>query len=90
MDEPLAALDAQTRRVLQEELLRIWGQQRKRGDRKTIIYVTHSIEEAVFLSDRVGVMSTSPGRLKEIVDIRHTPATHRGVAGTTAHRRTRA
>lgn len=69
MDEPLAALDAQTRRVLQEELLRIWGQQREKGDRKTIIYVTHSIEEAVFLSDRVGVMSTSPGRLKEIVDI---------------------
>ena len=69
MDEPLAALDAQTRRILQEELLRIWGQQREPGDRKTIIYVTHSIEEAVFLSDRVGVMSTSPGTLKEIADI---------------------
>lgn len=69
MDEPLAALDAQTRRILQEELLRIWGQERSPGDRKTIIYVTHAIDEAVFLSDRVGVMSRSPGRLKEIVEI---------------------
>ena len=69
MDEPLAALDAQTRRILQEELLRIWGQERSQRDRKTIIYVTHAIDEAVFLSDRVGVMSRSPGRLKEIVEI---------------------
>jgi NitT/TauT family transport system ATP-binding protein len=57
MDEPLGALDAQTRAVLQEELLRIWDQ-----TRKTVVYITHSIEEAVLLGDRVTLMSASPGR----------------------------
>lgn len=59
MDEPFAAVDAQTREILQEELLRIWD---KTG--KTIIFITHSIEEAVFLADRVVVMATNPGTIK--------------------------
>lgn len=65
MDEPFAAVDAQTREILQDELLRIWEE-----TNKTIIFVTHSIDEAVALADRVAVMSTKPGRIKEIVDIR--------------------
>ncbi|AIF52365.1 ABC transporter ATP-binding protein [Pelosinus sp. UFO1] len=64
MDEPFAAVDAQTREVLQEELLRIWEK-----TKKTIIFVTHGIDEAVFLADRVAVMSTNPGSIKEIVSI---------------------
>ena len=55
MDEPFAALDAQTRILLQEELVRLWE-----GSGKTIVFVTHSIEEAIFLADRVVVMSRSP------------------------------
>ncbi|HWQ79524.1 MAG TPA: ABC transporter ATP-binding protein [Anaerovoracaceae bacterium] len=64
MDEPFAAVDAQTREVLQDELLKIW----EKTD-KTIVFVTHSIEEAVFLADRVAVMSTNPGRIKAIIDV---------------------
>lgn len=64
MDEPFGALDALTRDSLNEQLLHIWE-----NTKKTIIFVTHSIEEAVFLSDRVVVMSPRPGRIKEIVDI---------------------
>lgn len=64
MDEPFAALDAQSRILLQEELLGLWE-----GSGKTIIFVTHSIEEAVFLADRVVVMSTNPGNVKAVVDI---------------------
>lgn len=64
MDEPFAALDAQTREILQDELLRIWAE-----TRKTIIFVTHSIDEAIYLADRVVVMSANPGTLKEIVNI---------------------
>lgn len=69
MDEPLGALDAQTRLVLQMELLRIWGQTAPREQRKTAIFITHDIEEAVFLADRVVVMSSHPGRIRAVIDV---------------------
>lgn len=64
MDEPFAALDAQTREALQGELLRLWGE-----TGKTVIFVTHSIDEAVFLAQRVAVITARPGRIKKIVDV---------------------
>src|SRR6195952_2491942 len=64
MDEPFGALDAHTRTRLQNDLLNIWER-----DRKTVLFVTHSVDEAVFLSDRVVVMTRSPGRIKQIVEI---------------------
>jgi NitT/TauT family transport system ATP-binding protein len=64
MDEPFAALDEQTKLILQAQLLHIWE-----TSRKTVLYVTHSIDEAITLSDRVLVMSARPGRVKEIIDI---------------------
>jgi NitT/TauT family transport system ATP-binding protein len=64
MDEPFANLDAQTRLVMREELLRIWER-----DQKTVILVTHNIEEAVMLCDRIAVMSARPGLIKEIVTV---------------------
>ena len=64
MDEPFGALDAHTRTGLQNELLEIWER-----DRKTVLFVTHSVEEAVFLSDRVVVLTKSPGRIKATIDI---------------------
>ena len=64
MDEPFAALDAQTRDLMQVELLRIW-----REARKTVLFVTHQIDEAIYLSDRVMVMSKRPGRAKKIFAI---------------------
>src|SRR6185437_12594407 len=69
MDEPLAALDAQTRIILQDELLRIWGQDRAASERRTVVFITHAIDEAVFLADRVAVMTSHPGRLKSVIDI---------------------
>jgi NitT/TauT family transport system ATP-binding protein len=69
MDEPLAALDAQTRIILQDELLRIWGQDRPASQRRTVVFITHAIDEAVFLADRIAVMTTHPGRLKALIDV---------------------
>jgi len=69
MDEPLAALDAQTRIILQDELLRIWGQDRPAAERRTVVFITHAIDEAVFLADRIAVMTTHPGRLKAVIDV---------------------
>jgi NitT/TauT family transport system ATP-binding protein len=65
MDEPFGALDAQTREILQDELSKI-----QRVEHKTIIFVTHSIREAVYLGDRVVVMTSAPGRIKQVFDIK--------------------
>jgi len=64
MDEPFAALDALTKTVMQDELLSLWEQ-----NRKTVVYVTHSLDEAVTLSDRIAVMSARPGRIREIFEV---------------------
>jgi len=64
MDEPFSSLDAQTREIMQTELMRIWDE-----GRKTVLFVTHQIDEAVFLSDRVLVFARRPGRLRENVTI---------------------
>ncbi len=64
MDEPFGALDALTRAQLQIDLQNIW-----QSSRKTVVFVTHSIEEAVFLSDRVIVMTPRPGRVREVIEI---------------------
>jgi NitT/TauT family transport system ATP-binding protein len=64
MDEPFSALDAQTREIMQTELLRIWEQ-----GRKTVLFVTHQIDEAVFLADRVMVFARRPGRIQESVQV---------------------
>ena len=65
MDEPFGALDAQTRMIMQEELLRIWE-----GSEKTVLFVTHSLEEAILLGDRIGVFSAGPdAHIKEIIDV---------------------
>lgn len=79
MDEPFAALDAQTREILQSELLRIWEQHKT-----TIVFITHSLDEAIYLSDRIAVMTHRPGRIKSVLEIalprprpaeiRHAPA----------------
>ena len=64
MDEPFGALDALTRRFLQHQLLRLWQEHKK-----TIVFVTHSVQESVYLSDRIVVMTARPGRIKEIIAI---------------------
>lgn len=79
MDEPFGALDEQTRVVLQQELLRVWD-----ASRKTVVFITHSVEEAIVLSDRILVMSSRPGRIlrdirvpfarpREVIELRRTP-----------------
>ena len=65
MDEPFGSLDAQTRVVMQEELVRL-----ARVNPRTVLFVTHSVEEAVYLADRVVIMTRRPGRIKEVLDIR--------------------
>jgi ABC-type nitrate/sulfonate/bicarbonate transport system ATPase subunit len=64
MDEPFGALDEQTRRLLQEEMLRIWE-----TARITVLFITHSMEEAVLLGDRVVLMRPRPGRIEEMIDV---------------------
>ena len=64
MDEPFAAVDAQTREMLQEELLSIW-----RDAHRTVLFVTHSVQEAVFLGSRIVVMTARPGRVKTVIDV---------------------
>ena len=66
MDEPFAALDAQTREILQEELLQLME---RPEERKTMVFITHSIDEAILLGDRIAVMSARPGRIKELLDV---------------------
>lgn len=64
LDEPFAALDAQTREIMSGELLRIWSE-----NQKTVVFITHQIDEAVFLADRVVVLSAHPGTVKDIIDV---------------------
>jgi NitT/TauT family transport system ATP-binding protein len=64
MDEPFASIDEQTRRVLQDDLLGVWS-----DERKTVVLVTHSMEEAVYLSDRVVVLSPRPGKVHRVLDV---------------------
>ena len=64
MDEPFGSLDEQTRRLLQEQLLRLWEHQQK-----TVVFITHSMDEAVMLGDRVMLMTPRPGRVKEMIDV---------------------
>ena len=66
MDEPFAALDAQSREILQEELLHLME---RPDERKTMVFITHSIDEAILLGDRVAVMTARPGRIKEIIEM---------------------
>jgi NitT/TauT family transport system ATP-binding protein len=66
LDEPFASLDAQTREVLQEELLRLM---QRPDERRTMVFVTHSIDEAVLLGDRVAVLSARPGQVKELIEV---------------------
>ena len=79
MDEPFGALDAQTRRIMQEELLAIW-----RASRKTVVFVTHDVAEAVYLADTISVMSARPGRIKRLVQAEFNrsddPAVHKSPA----------
>ena len=69
MDEPLAAVDLQTRNILQDELLRLWGDDGALDRRRAVLFVTHGIDEAVYLADRVIVLGRRPGRVKEVVTI---------------------
>jgi len=64
MDEPFASIDEQTRRILQDDLLRLWSE-----ERKTVVLVTHSMEEAIYLSDRVVVLSPRPGKVHRVLDV---------------------
>jgi len=65
MDEPFASLDAQTRNLMQDEFIRMWGQ-----EKKTVIFVTHNVDEAVYLADRVVVLTARPGSVKDVLEIK--------------------
>jgi NitT/TauT family transport system ATP-binding protein len=65
MDEPFGALDAQTRVVMQEELVRL-----ARRHPRTVLFITHAVEEAVYLADRIAVMTRRPGRIREVIDVK--------------------
>ncbi|HTS22781.1 MAG TPA: ABC transporter ATP-binding protein [Casimicrobiaceae bacterium] len=69
MDEPLAAVDLQTRNILQDELLRLWGDGEMAERRRAVLFVTHGIDEAVYLADRVIVLGRRPGQVKDVVAI---------------------
>ena len=71
MDEPFGALDAQTRVVMQEELVKL-----ARTNPRTVLFITHAVEEAVYLADRVVIMTSRPGRIKEVLDIRSVRQSH--------------
>jgi NitT/TauT family transport system ATP-binding protein len=64
MDEPFAALDAQTREIMQAELLRIWN-----AAKKTVMFITHQINEAIYLADRVIIFGARPGRVKDVMKV---------------------
>ena len=76
MDEPFGALDAHTRVLLQKELLRIWEM-----DRKTVVFVTHSVDEAIYLADRIVVMTSHPGRVLENIEVGFERPRHRSAPG---------
>jgi NitT/TauT family transport system ATP-binding protein len=82
MDEPFGALDAQTRNRMQKEILEIWNK-----TKKTILFVTHSVDEAVFLADRIIVLSRRPGKIKEIVKVIHCQPRDRTCAEFTSIRK---
>jgi len=83
LDEPFGALDAMTRLTLQDELLRLWVH-----SGKTVVLVTHDVEEALVLSDRVVIMSTIPGRVREIIEVKEKRPRDRGSASLAAIKRT--
>ena len=85
MDEPLGSLDEISRRGMQAELLRIWER-----DKKTAVFVTHSVDEAVFLSDRIVVMGTRPGRVIDVIDVGLPRPRERGIDETPEFARIRA
>jgi NitT/TauT family transport system ATP-binding protein len=74
MDEPFAAVDAQLREVLQQEILQIWHKMKQ-----TVLFVTHQIEEAIFLADRIMIMSARPGKVKEIIKVDLTRPRHQDI-----------
>jgi len=74
MDEPFGALDVQTRDILQDELLKIWNE-----ERKTVIFVTHSIEEAIYLADRIVVITPRPARIDRTIEVPFERPRHEGI-----------
>ncbi|MGC9780907.1 MAG: ABC transporter ATP-binding protein [Candidatus Heimdallarchaeota archaeon] len=69
LDEPFGSLDAQTRKIMQQELTRIWQEVTSHSEKKTVVFITHSVIEAVYLADRVFVMSARPGHIKAVIDV---------------------